>query len=1224
MRPLVRAGIAATAAGAALAAGVLPGWGANPPTETDPDTSAHGEATTVTLVTGDVVRVTTTADGQEVYAVEPAPGSTGTAQTLMVGDDTYVLPDAALPYLASGALDQELFNVSDLVEFGYDDASGGIPVIAQHSARLRSAPRAPAGSEKVLDLPSVDATALVRAADEADEFWAAVTGAATTGRARAAVAPGTLAGGLTALWLDGRVESTLDVSVPLVGAPEAWAGGNDGTGARVAVLDSGVDPEHPDLVDAVTTMQSFVPGEEVTDANGHGTHVASTVAGSGAASDGRHTGVAPGAELAVGKVLGDDGYGQDSWIIAGMEWAVTQADADVVSMSLGDDSRTDQTDPIAQSLNALSAEHDTLFVVAAGNAGAVGSVHSPGTADAALTIAATDDRDARASFSSQGPRGLDDGLKPDMAAPGVGITAARSQFSSGSGAYRSLNGTSMATPHVAGAAALLTVQHPDWGAQRLKDALMSSTHEIAGTHYEVGTGRLDVPAALDDIAATGSVYFGMVSWGDADPEPQTRTITYTNDTDADVALDLTTATDGATDVVRLSAAEVVVPAHGSASVEATASYADAPEPGHYLGEVVATDAAGTVVARTSTGLTRETEKYDLDVTVLDLAGKPVVGAQIMGYDYQGARFGYWYTGADGSVGARRVEPGAWAVSTKIRVADADGTDRLFWLADPRVDVVDGDVSVVLDAREATEVRLDTPLPSEAYAGRIDWYHAPAEGTSLLMANPVNRGVETWVLPTDDVPDGELYTTARWSRTAPLLDLRAWSPQPRAIEPVYQSGSTRLDGRVDLRVVTAGEGTPAEIAAVDATGKALVVTAGGDVTPAARAAAAQAAGAELLVVVADGPGTLFEPAGGTTLPVVSVSVEEGERLLSGSSKGRLRGWADAFPEYAYDYAHTWEGSTPERMVLAPRTRDLAQVTDRFVDTQERIAFLSRADCPDYLLRCQAIAVPWQTADEHVTFLSAGVDGAGTVWGASVLGENLWDVRDTTRQYAPGERDTLNWFGVAAPRQGDGFWKSSNTGTMLRMNVPPASPGGGMTGTFGSGRTVASRLYHDDTLLRSASSQAMNQLRSDGTGPQTYRYEMDVTVDPSTWAWSSRTSTAWTFVTDRAAPGDLPLLGVEYDVPTRLDGTVRGGRTTVGLTVGHVPDAVGTGTVTDVALEVSYDEGATWSDATVRTDGDGWSAQLRTPKSADSVSLRTTAHDDAGNAVTQEVVRAFGVS
>lgn len=196
----------------------------------------------------------------------------------------------------------------------------------------------------------------------------------------------------------------MEASNAQIGTPAAWEAGLTGKGVKVDVLDTGVDLTHPDLTDRVTETKSFVDGQEVADRHGHGTHVSSTVGGSGAASDGKEKGVAPGATLAVGKVLNDQGSGFDSQIIAGMEWAAKDVHAKIISMSLGSSQGSDGTDPMAQAVNTLSKDTDALFVIAAGNAGCPGSIGSPGAADSALTIGAVDSADRRAAFSGQGPR----------------------------------------------------------------------------------------------------------------------------------------------------------------------------------------------------------------------------------------------------------------------------------------------------------------------------------------------------------------------------------------------------------------------------------------------------------------------------------------------------------------------------------------------------------------------------------------------------------------------------------------------------------------------------------------------------------------------------------------------------------------------------------------------------------------------------------------------------
>jgi len=493
---------------------------------------------TVTLVTGDVVTVTTLADGRQIADVDRPDDAVGGVRLQEINGDLYVVPDEAMALLGADKLDRRLFNVSDLIEMGYDDASSGsVPLIATFDQRqMRSAaePAAPRGSAVVRGLPSIRGAALSADKKQSRSFWSEV---APPADASGDPDRTMLGAGLAKLWLDGRVTVNLTESVPMIGAPEAWAAGYDGSGVTVAVLDTGIDVNHPDLSGQVDLTESFVPGEEITDVDGHGTHVASTIVGTGAASGGQRKGVAPGADLIAGKVLGDDGFGQDSWIIAGMQWAA-ESGADVVNMSLGDDVPSDGTDPMSLALNALSEQYGTLFVVAAGNAGPE-TISTPAAAASALTVAATDKQDNLAWFSSTGPLAFSGGMKPDIAAPGVDITAARSQAMTdgGDGLYQTMSGTSMASPHVAGAAAILAQQHPDWTGARLKQHLMSSAKGLAEWYspYEVGTGRLDVAAAVSNtVSGTGSLFFGNYDWPH---EP----------TDSAVTLDLILANHGAID-----------------------------------------------------------------------------------------------------------------------------------------------------------------------------------------------------------------------------------------------------------------------------------------------------------------------------------------------------------------------------------------------------------------------------------------------------------------------------------------------------------------------------------------------------------------------------------------------------------------------------------------------------------------------------------------------------
>ncbi|WP_369030161.1 S8 family peptidase [Streptomyces adonidis] len=673
-----------------------------------------GEAKTVTLVTGD--RVTLDSAGQ-VTGVRAAKGREGiTFRIARDADRTLVVPRDAERLLADGTADRRLFDVTQLVKWGYDDASrADLPLIVTYAKGRALAPSAlsAAGARVSRDLPSVNGDALRARKAEGAELWETLTGSGGSARAMSAAADK-----VERIWLDGKVEAALDRSVAQIGAPEAWAAGYDGKGVTVAVLDTGVDGTHPDLKGRIDAAKNFSESADTVDRVGHGTHVASTVAGSGAKSGGKYKGVAPGARLISGKVLDDSGYGEESGIIAGAQWAVAQG-AKVINLSLGGpDSPGD--DPLEQAVNDLSASSGALFVIAAGNEGpAAGTVGSPGSAAAALTVGAVDRDDALADFSSRGPT-ADGALKPDLTAPGVDIVAAKAaegtEGDPAADGYVSMSGTSMATPHVAGAAAILAERHPDWTGERIKAALTASAKPAAGVSaFAQGTGRTDLVRALGQQLTTtpATVGFATQQWPHTDDQPVTETITYRNDGDAPLTLDLTTEAYGedgkpaAEGMFEVSPKQLTVPAGGTATAQLTADSSAGTADGGFGGSVVATD-GGSNSVRTGVGLQREVESYDLTVRHLDLKGKPAGRSEtgVQGLDNQ-----IWNDYSDDTDGefTVRLPKGRYSLEGRIDIDTGANPDagNLALLLNPKFSLT-RDTTVVMDARKAKPIRITVP------------------------------------------------------------------------------------------------------------------------------------------------------------------------------------------------------------------------------------------------------------------------------------------------------------------------------------------------------------------------------------------------------------------------------------------------------------------------------------------------------------------------------------
>ncbi|WDF43305.1 S8 family serine peptidase [Streptomyces sp. T12] len=679
-------------------------------------------AARVTLVTGDTVSMDGTGRVTDVRRGK-GRGHIGFSVRRFAGH-AYVVPQDATRLLGSGRLDRRLFDITQLVKDGYDDAHRKrLPLIVSYrgGSGTRAGTRralAAADAEVERQLPAIRGEALSADKPDAGDVWRALTDPVAD---RTAV---TTAPGIDRVWLDGRVKAAPqddssdpdpEGGVAQIGAPEAWKKGYDGKGVKIAVLDTGVDATHPDLKGSILKAKDFSDSGSTTDGQGHGTHVASTVVGSGAKSHGKYKGVAPGAKLLVGKVLDDTGVGSDSSIIAGMQWAVAQG-AKVVSMSLGS-TDTPGVDPMEKAVNGLSASSHALFVIAAGNEGPSDTtLGTPGSAAAALTVAAVDRHDKIADFSSRGPT-ADGRLKPDIAAPGVDIVAAQAAHTSEgeevAPGYVSMSGTSMATPHIAGAAAILAQEHPDWTGERIKAALTASVKPLTGTTaYEAGAGRVDLTRATgaDVTTEPSSVDFGTASWPHHDDRPVTRTLSYRNPGAKPLTLDLTadaTGPDGGnapTGMFTVSPARLTVPAGGTAQATVTADIRLGGADGAYSGAVTATGGGQSV--RTALGVIREVESYKLTLTVTRRDGKrdDGPGVTVAGLDTgkQYTPFDDGKSHPDGTV-TLRLPKGRYLID----VQSVDPRGRTALMVAPHF-VLGHDTALAFDGRKAKPVKVTAP------------------------------------------------------------------------------------------------------------------------------------------------------------------------------------------------------------------------------------------------------------------------------------------------------------------------------------------------------------------------------------------------------------------------------------------------------------------------------------------------------------------------------------
>ncbi len=301
-------------------------------------------------------------------------------------------------------------------------------------------------------------------------------------------------------------EGDITWSIAKVNAPRVWNElGLDGEGVIVGHIDTGADPNHPDLAGKIVAFKDFLDANNTTpkDGQGHGTHTAGTIAGG--AAGGTAIGMAPKAKLIVARVFSNQGATTEA-LLKSMQWILdpdgnpsTDDAPPLCSNSWGSNATTDKS--FWAAVQAWRAA-GVLPVFAAGNAGPnAKTVGIPGGYPHSFAVGATQSSDAIARFSSRGPVKWDgtERVKPDVSAPGQNVYSAKD-----GGGYWSISGTSMACPNVAGAATLIFQKNPGISLEAVEAALMNTARDMGapGKDNDFGTGIIDAYAAIASLSSS--------------------------------------------------------------------------------------------------------------------------------------------------------------------------------------------------------------------------------------------------------------------------------------------------------------------------------------------------------------------------------------------------------------------------------------------------------------------------------------------------------------------------------------------------------------------------------------------------------------------------------------------------------------------------------------------------------------------------------------------------
>ncbi|GAA2586339.1 S8 family serine peptidase [Actinomadura fulvescens] len=1256
------------------------GAGAGAAPKSRPDSSSKA----VSLITGDTVLY-----GKARGSVVLLKGRPGISYSVtQQGADRYVVPSDALPLVTAKQVDKELFNVSRLVNEGLADAGEPLPVIVGYGKKgtrlsrgtLKSRADALPGSAPGKVLDTIDAVALKVDRKKRGALWSAL--------ARTGTRPG-LKANARRLVLDARVRATLDTSVPQIGAPQAWQAGFDGRNVKVAVLDTGIQA-HPDTDGTSIAWRSFVPGEEsILDENGHGTHVASTITSQGTGGTPARKGVAPGAKLIIGKVLGKDGSGSVSGIIDAMHWATEEQAADIVSMSLGA-APGSAADLMDQAVNELSRSTGALFVIAAGNSGPKArTLNSPGTADEALTVGAVDKADKLAAFSSRGPRKADGALKPDLAAPGVGIVAARASGTSMgkpvNDLYTSADGTSMATPHVAGAAAILKQKHPTWKGPQLKAALIGSAKDVGAQAFQVGAGRVQADKAIAQTVTADPPSLGFGKLTPDQGHQVSKTITYANTGTAPVTLTLAAkvnAPDGTplpADAARLSTSSLTIAAGQTGQATLTLK-TSADARGLYTGAVTATAGAQTVrtaVGLEQTGPLRKVtfKTVDRDGTTLDVPRTLRVGSND---DASQDWTDYRLIGG----GTLELPDGSYTFVLEGPASDADDRNGMnpesMLAVQPQVEVR-SDTTVTFDARQLRPINVTTPATGYDAATSVNWFRAPravpARGGAQIFYDPA----KVYVLPTPQpVTDGTFSTGYMGQRIAPQVVVEAGQTrvEARYLEHDRERATedaTKLEmfpaGSSDATMVYAGDGSAAELAKVPVRGNLVLVARdtynlAEGVALGQRLADAGAKGA-IVYEARDGYETsTIVLHGGEKAVLAAVTKADGARLRQaiGTQPAQVKLGSQPRSGWVYNPAKYWKGQIPADPSITMTPATMTVVDTAYPATEDKLYLTANSASPrDHV---QALYTASLSSWVPVNRLEVYPVDNDLRWQRMAIpdGDKAWFFSPTWSRW--------DYFTGNTPRKETRARTPIRLGQLARTNQPAPEFGGpGLTPLFAARR--GNTLYPAPHLISGdGHSEYLHPLLADGLLPwpdgqvvtstltrggtevpgrkegsmtvydvpeASARYDLRLVYKSDLLGYEGyKVDTTWGFTSAKPTASNVPagyICGdtkpdcastpaLLLDYDIPLDLKNTAAPGAFTMTVnGHHQPGAADPNLTNLQASVSYDGGTTWQQITTTKKDDKSYTANVTLPTTKTVSLRFQAQDADGNTVNQTFHQMF---